>query len=155
MARYSDEAWDYIQDCKEKKNVGGNVRNKKVHSGKRGGMKTASDYMTQKQLRALDGEVKTYRLGSPMNWEEFNAMPDDLKKMYIKKLRDKFNVPDRELAVAMGVDIQEFDKCLETIRLGRLDGMTCSHSNPEGYNWYATDDHERFLAWWIITEEEK
>lgn len=155
MARFSDEAWDYIQDSKEKKALGNQARNRRGHAGKRGGMKTASDYMTQKELRALDGEVKTYRMGSPMNWEEFNAMPEDLKKMYIKKLRKDFNVPDEVLAMAMGVDIQKFDKCLETIRLGRLNGLTCSYSNPDGYNWYDTDDHGRFCTWWIVTEEEK
>lgn len=153
MARFSDEAWEYIQDCKEKKILGHSARKKKVQS-RRGGMKTASDYMTSKELRALSSEVKTYRMGSPMKWDEFSEMPDDLKKMYIKNLRKKFNVPDEELAAAMGVDIQKFDKCLETIRLGRLNGLTCSYSNPDGYNWYDTDDNGRFQTWWVVAEEE-
>lgn len=147
MARYSDEAWEYIQDCKEKKTVGNNARNKKVHSGKRGGMKTAADYMTKKELRAMDGEVQTYRLGSPMGWEEFSRMPDDLKKMYIKKLRDKFNVPDQALAVNMGVDIQKFAECLKSIKL--------SPSMAEDRSWFGTDDNGRFQTWWVISEEEK
>lgn len=146
MPRFSDEAWEYIQDCKEKKTIGGNARHKKVHSGKRGGMKTASDYMTKKQLRAMDSEVKTYRLGSPMNWEEFSAMPDDLKKMYIKKLRDKFNVPDEELAVAMGVELWKFVSCLKSISL------TPNHFGTDDRNWYGTDDAGRFQTWWIISE---
>ena len=142
MAWYSDEAWDYIQDCKEKKFTGGSARSKRGHAGKRGGMKTASDYMTKKELRALDGEVKTYRLGSPMSWEEFNAMPDDLKKMYIKNLRKKFNVPDEVLAVSLGVEVANFAKCLKTIGLS-----SCS-----SLDWTNTDDYGRFNTWWVVSE---
>ena len=147
MPRFSDEAWEYIQDTKEKKNVGNNARYKRGHNGKRGGMKTASDYMTKKQLRAMDGEVQTYRLGSPMSWEEFSVMPDDLKKMYIKKLRDKFNVPDQALAVNMGIDIQTFAECLETIKL--------SPHMAKDRSWFGTDDNGRFQTWWVVTKEEK
>lgn len=146
MARFSDEAWDYIQDSKEKKNVAASARNRRGHTGSRGGMKTASDYMTQKQLRALDGEVKTYRMGSPMNWEEFCTMPDDLKKMYIKNLRKKFNVPDEVLAMAMGVELDVFTEDLKSIKLS---------PRVEDRDWYDTDDHGRFQTWWIISEEEK
>lgn len=145
MAWYSEEAWDYIQDCKEKKFTGGSARSKRGHAGKRGGMKTASDYMTKKELRALDGEVKTYRLGSPMSWEEFNAMPDDLKKMYIKNLRKKFNVPDEVLAVSMGGELTEFAKCLKTV------GLSSFGSD----DWGNTDDCGRFGTWFIATKEEK
>ena len=144
MARYSDEAWDYIQDCKEKKALGGQARYRRGRNGKSGGMKTAADYMTQKELRALDGEVKTYRLGSPMSWEEFSTMPDDLKNMYIKKLRKNFNVPDEVLAMVMGVDFQKFADCLKSIKL--------SPRFSEDRSWYDTDDHGRFQTWWIISE---
>lgn len=144
MARFSDEAWDYIQDCREKKIVSNSAGNRRGHTGKCGSMKTASDYMTKKQLRAMNSEVKTYRMGSPMCWEEFTEMPDDLKKMYIKNLRKKFNVPDDELAVAMGVELGVFTEGLKSIGL--------SPRNSEGYDWYDTDDHGRFQTWWIISE---
>lgn len=149
MARFSDEAWDYIQDCKEKKALGNQARYRRGHNGKSGYMKTAADYMTKKQLRAMDSEVKTYRMGSPMKWEEFNAMPDDLKKMYIKKLRKDFNVPDEELAVAMGVDIWKFVACCKSIKLAP------NHIGTDDRAWYGTDDCGRFQTWWRITEEEK
>lgn len=144
MPKFSDEAWDYIQDCKDKKITGNSARNRRGHTGSRGGMKTASDYMTQKELRALDGEVKTYRLGSPMDWAEFITMPDDLKKMYIKNLRKKFNVPDEELAMAMGVSLSTFTDGLKSIKLSP---RVC-----EDRSWYDTDDHGRFRTWWIISE---
>ena len=147
MARFSDEAWDYIEDCKEKKALGNQARHRRGHTGKGGGMKTAADYMTQKQLRALNSEVKTYRMGSPMNWEEFSTMPDDLKKMYIKNLRKKFNVPDEVLAMAMGVELAVFTEGLKAIKL--------SPRTSEDRDWYGTDDAGRFQTWWVVVEEEK
>lgn len=149
MARFSDEAWEYIQDCKEKKILNHSASKKKVQSRRGGRMKTASDYMTSKELRALNSEVKTYRMGSPMKWDEFSEMPDDLKKMYIKNLRKKFNVPDEELAASMGVDIWKFVSCCKSIKL------TPKHLNTDEQNWYGTDDHGRFQTWWVISEEEK
>ena len=35
----------------------------------------------------MSGECKSYRLNSPMSWDEFKAMPDDIKITYIKLLR--------------------------------------------------------------------
>ena len=144
MARFSDEAYDYYEDCKEKKFTARSARNRRGHTGSRGGMKTAADYMTKKELRALDGEVKTYRMGSPMGWIEFQTLPDDLKKMYIKNLRKKFNVPDEVLALAMGVELADFAKCLKSIKLSPRDS-----NNRE---WYDTDDNGRFHTWWVIVE---
>lgn len=147
MPWMDDDTYEYYQDLKEKKTTGNSARNRRGHTGKRGGMKTAADYMTKKQLRALDSEVKTYRMGAPMNWTEFQTLPDDLKKMYIKNLRKKFNVPDEELAMAMGVELEDFAKCLKTIKLSSRDS-----NNRE---WYDTDDNGRFHTWWVIVEEEK
>lgn len=145
MAWMDDDTYEYYQDLKDKKTTGNSARNRRGHTGKRGGMKTAADYMTQKQLRALDGEVKTYRMGSPMDWAEFIGMPDDLKKMYIKNLRKKFNVPDGVLASAMGVDIQVFTEALKSIRLGP--------NSSNGEDWCNTDECGRFHTWWIVEEE--
>lgn len=145
MPWMDDDTYEYHQDLKEKKTTGNSARNRRGHTGKRGGMKTAADYMTKKQLRALDSEVKTYRMGSPMSWTEFQTLPDDLKKMYVKNLRKKFNVPDSVLAMAMGVELEDFAKCLKDIRL--------SPNDPDDREWYATDDHGRFQTWWIVEEE--
>lgn len=144
MAWMSDEKCEFIEDVKEKRFTARSARNKKGHTGKGGAMRTASDFMTKNQLADLNGECKTYKLGAPMTWDEFSKMPDDLKAMYIKSLRKKFNVPDEELAVAMGIDILAFNECLKSIKVK-------SFAVPD---WYATDDHGRFLTWWKISEEE-
>ena len=139
MAWMSDEAYDFYEDEKEKKFTARSARNKKGHTGKLGAMKTASDYMTQKQLRALNGEVKTYRLGAPMMWDEFINMPDDLKVMYIKKLRKEYFVPDDILSSSMGIELEVFDKTIKSLKLS-------PRKEPDYNN---TDDYVRFSTWWI------
>ena len=43
-------------------------------------------YLTAKQKKGLNGKMSTYNLSKPMTYEEFKAMPDDLRKEYITKL---------------------------------------------------------------------
>jgi hypothetical protein len=143
MAYFSEEVQDYMEEKREQKKLANGARHRRGRNGKGGAVKFTSDYLTNKQLRAMDGECVTYRLGAPMGWAEFSRMPDDLKVMYIKKLRKNYNVPDDYLAMAMGVDIPEFNKCLAKIRLSPRVG------NPD---WYGTDDHGRFRTWWVISE---
>ena len=145
MAWKSDELYDYQEDIKEKRSINRSARNRRGHTGKGGAVKFSTDYLTEKQLRALDGECKTYRLGSPMNWDEFKSMPTDLQVMYIKKLRKQFNVPDEELATAMGVDISVFTERLGKLKLSQRIGSR---------EWYDTDSHGRFVTWWVIAKEE-
>lgn len=146
MAKFSDEMQDWYDDIKDKKTTARSAKNRRGYNGKGGSVKFSTDYLTEKQLRAMNGEVATYRLGAPMTWEEFKSMPNDLKVMYVKKLRKQYNVPDEELALAMGVDISVFSECLRKLKLSSRIG--------DRY-WYGTDDHGRFRTWWIIAEEEK
>ena len=106
-----------------------------------------SDHYTKKQLESMNGEVKTYQLGKPMSLEDFGELPDDLKKMYIKELRKKFNVPDEELAVAFGIEDDEFRKLVSNLGIGSRKASLYSS------NWYESEDHEKFKDWWIIAKE--
>ncbi len=51
----------------------------------------------------MNGECKSFRLNEPMKWDEFKAMPDDIKATYIKLIRQKFNPPNTMIAQMMGV----------------------------------------------------
>lgn len=146
MARMSDEKYEYIQDVKEKRFTARSSHNKRTHIGKGGSVRFPSDSMTKKQREAMNGECKTYRLNDPMSWDDFKDMPDDLKVMYIKQLRSKFNVPDEELALAMDVGYSEFADCLREIELS-------PKVLNENRDWYGTDDHGRFRTWWIVSKE--
>lgn len=138
MAWMSDEKYTYIQDCKEKKSIAASAFKARTHCGKSGRVKFPSDYLSKKELKAMNGECKSYRLNDPMSWAEFKSMPDDLKTCYIKGLREKFNVPNKALAEMFSVSapvVSNYLKCL-----GLAEGK-CASASKRLWN------KEGFLAW--------
>jgi DNA-binding transcriptional regulator YiaG len=131
-----DETYVFIQDLKEKKTIGRGSFNKRTHVGGSGKKKWKAELMTNKELAKMNGELKTYRLNDPMTWAEFKALPDDIKKMYIKGIREKFNCPDSVFARMMGGDPSTFLKLLKKLGLPHGAG----HKNK---NW----DRADFEAW--------
>lgn len=137
MIQYSEEQLDFHEDCAEKKNVAAAARYRRGKCGKSGKVKFVTDYMTAKERKSLNGEVKVYRLNSPMSWGEFNAMPDDLKGSYIKLLRKKYNVPDKEVAAMMGVDVDILSDCFKQLKLnkGNYSNGDITFNAVEWTNW--------------------
>lgn len=132
----NDEKYLFISDSRQKKDIARSARNKRTHCGKRGGVKLPSDYMTKKELNAMNGECKTYKLNEPMTWAEFKAMPDEHKITYIKLLRKKWNISDNYLSKMFGCCAHTLMKELQ--RLGIADGKSCGRKNC---------DREGFLMW--------
>lgn len=99
----TDEKYVFQTDCREKKRTASGAFHKRTHAGKGGAVKFPSDYMTRKELNAMNGEPKSYNLNSPMTWAEFKELPDDIKVMYIKLIREKFRVSDSTIFRMMGV----------------------------------------------------
>ena len=85
----------------------------------------------------MNGECKSFRLNDPMTWKEFMSMPDDIKITYIKLLRQKFNVPDKNIAEMFGVCKDHV--CRTFKKLGLQRDVRISHPK-----W----DKEGFYAWW-------
>lgn len=131
-----DEKYVYIQDLKEKKTIGRGSFNKRSHCGGSGKKKWAAELMTNKELAKMNGELKTYRLNDPMTWEEFKALPDDIKKMYIKGIQERFNPFDASIARMFGVHQSTLLDVLK--RLGMCHGNVNRHRK-----W----DREGFEAW--------
>ena len=98
----TDEKFTFIEDVRDKKRTATCAHHKRTHCGKGGKVRFPSDFKTKKELRAMNGEVKSYKLNDPMGWEEFRAMPDDIKVAYITALRKKYNVSDTALAKMFG-----------------------------------------------------
>ncbi len=132
-----DETYVFIQDVKEKASTARSARNRRTHNGKGGMVKLPSDYLTEKEKKAMSGEVKSYRLNDPMPWREFKAMPDDIKITYIKLLREKFDCSISELAAMMGIATSSLSRELK--RLGFPDGKRGKRQLSE---------REAFYAWW-------
>lgn len=131
----NDEEWLFHNDTREKKNIAHSARNKRTHNGKRGGVKFPSDYMTQKEIKKMSGEAKTYRLNEPMSWKEFKGMPDDIKVMYVKLLREKYRVSDTKIAHMMGATQATAQR--EFLRLGVTLGKGVRQKNFDSEGWTA------------------
>lgn len=68
-------------------------------------VKLPSDNMTQAQLKRQNGPVEAYNLGGPMKWQELLALPYDLRKQYLEKLRDEYKAIQVMLAKMMDVSL--------------------------------------------------
>ena len=112
----TDEKFTFIEDLREKKRTATGAHHKRTHCGKGGAVRFPSDFKTKKELRAMNGAVKEYRLNDPVGWDEFKAWHDDIKVLYIKSLRKAYNVSDTHIAKMLGVGQSTFN--YHTKRLG-------------------------------------
>lgn len=126
MAWMSDEQYELMQDTKEKKITARSAKSTRTHNGK-SGCTFSHERMTKKEIKAMSGECKTYRMNDPMTWAEFKEMPDDLKVCYVKALRKKYEVPDKKLADMFGISASVMSK--EFTRLGLNKGVGCGKRN--------------------------
>lgn len=117
MARLPDEQWAMIEDSIDKKRTAASAFKQRTHCGKGGSVKFPSDYMSKKELNAMNGEVKSYRLNSAMSWDEFKSMPDDLKVAYINSIRERFCVPDKYVAEMFGIPLGQLGLYLRDLKL--------------------------------------
>ena len=150
MALMPDEQYVMISDSIEKKKIAHSSHNRKTHCGKGGRVKFPSDYLSKKELNAMNGDVKSYSLNKPMTWEEFRSMPQDLQIMYIKKLRNEFGVPDIVLSKSMGVCKSSFSKAMKDLNLslGKSAGAT-------GKQWLNSEKSSKFSEYWNKFENKK
>lgn len=132
-----DEEYVFFTDSRDKKNIARSARNQRTHTGKRGRVKLPSDYLTKKELNAMNGEVKSYRLNDPMTWKEFKRMPDDIKITYIQLLRQKFSPYDASIAEMLGCHRVTFAQEIKRL------GLNVGKKNGGVRTW----DMEAWLAW--------
>lgn len=92
---------DFDYDVKEKKRIARGAAAKK-NGSKSKKCTLPSDYLTAKEKKALNGEVKTYCLSKPMSWSEFKAMPLNIQEEYILKLYERFEVSMVDLGYLFG-----------------------------------------------------
>ena len=131
-----DETYVFISDVKNKGSVARSARHRKTHAGKGGRVRLPSDNLSKKELQKMNGECKSFRLNEPMKWQEFKAMPDDIKATYIKLIRQKFNPPGTMIAQMLGVT--EATVRRELARLNLTEGQRSGRMK-----W----DKEGFWAW--------
>lgn len=132
-----DEEYVYVSDVRDKKITARSARNQRTHNGRRGRVKLPSDFLTKKELKAMNGKVESYKLNDPMTWKEFKKMPDDLKVTYIKAIRNRYNVPDNQIAEMMSVHRVTFAQKMSKLGIG------VGKANGGKREW----DKEGWLRW--------
>ena len=143
----TDEKFVFVSDVRDKKRTARGSFNKRSHAGKGGAVKFPSDYLTRKEKEAMNGEVKSYRLNSPMDWKSFRAMPDDIKVLYIRGIRERYGATNTNIAEMLGIHKVNFAR--EVSRLGLNAGHR--RSKPfDGEGWCrwihgVAEDHERMM----------
>ena len=111
----TDEKYTFITDVAEKKRTARGAFNKRTHNGKGGKVRFPSDYLSNKERNKMNGEIREYRMNSPITYAEFKKYPDDLKKKYVKRLRDMFDVSNTDIAAMMGVKAKTLNSALVKI----------------------------------------
>ena len=113
----NDEKYLYLQDIADKKRTGRSAFNRKPHG--KSGCRFPSDYLSKKELEKMNGEVQAYRLNEPLKWSEFKQMPEDIRKIYIMQLRNKFNILDRHLMEVFGCSHFTVEAEIKRLNLGK------------------------------------
>lgn len=89
----------FEQEVREKRRIAAGDRHRK----RRGrGCTLPSDCLTPTQLRRLSGQVRTYRLDVPLRLDQVEALPEDLRREYLTRLRDGCGVNAQMLATMLG-----------------------------------------------------
>ena len=99
----------------------------------------------------MSGEVKSYNLKNPMKWAEYKAMPDDLKKTYLNRLRDMYNATNGGISKMLGCCPQTVAN--ECKRLGIKTLGKGDRATPEWHNFVKYGSPERQTVQDAPTEE--
>lgn len=88
---------DFDYDAYQKKRVAASARRRKSRSRSRY-VGLPSDHLTQKELRAMSGEVQSYNMNAPVRWSAFLSWPHDLQQEYVSKLQADYGATGEMLA---------------------------------------------------------
>ena len=87
----------FTQDVVQRKDLARQSRHRK-NGSKSKKCSLPSDKITQKQWKDRCGELMVYKLGEPMSWERFKAMPLTHQTEYIVGLQEKYGATCRVLS---------------------------------------------------------
>ena len=148
----TDEKFTFIQDCRDKKHTARSYSNRVTHGGK---VRLPSDHLTQKELRQMSGEVKSYRMNEPMKWKEFKAMPEDLQKAYILAIRSKYRVSDTKIFVELfGISQSNGKKVIAKLGIGTGRGVSRGEPDLEGWRkWLRGTDEPEEVVESVVEQE--
>lgn len=93
---------DFDYDVMQKKRIASGAAHRK-RGAKSKKCTLPHENLTKKELRALNGEVKTYNIHERLTWAQFKALDDEVAAKHIAYLVDTFGANIHYIAVALGV----------------------------------------------------
>lgn len=91
---------EFDYDCLQKAVTGRSAR-RRVRAGRT--VTLPSDHLNERLLAQRNGPCRTYRLGRPMTLAEFETMPEDLRRAYLRRLRQRGG-SESDVERMLGVD---------------------------------------------------
>lgn len=134
---------DFDYDCLQKKRIAKCAKNHV--NARRGKCKLPYEYLSAKERKALNGEVKTYNLKAPMSWEQLNGLPRDLKQEYLTWLQQTFHANDTMLGEMWGVSHRTaawYRKAAGVTSLGRGAGARPSAEQLAAWNAWLHEEEQ-------------
>lgn len=98
----TDDKYTLVETNKERAAVARSSRHRKAGSRSRK-VPMRTDYMTPAQLRKENGPVMTYNMNAPITMRDLRTWPIDLQREYMRRIDDRFHVPEPYIAVMLGV----------------------------------------------------
>lgn len=98
----TNEEYLFYTDVNRKKSIARSSKYRRTHNGNRGAIKFPSDYLSKKELRKMNGDIKTYNLNAPMTYSEFKKMPEDLRRKYLERIIERFDAPRGDICKMLG-----------------------------------------------------
>lgn len=87
-----------------------------LRTGARRAVSLPSDHLNPAELQSRNGPCRVYRLGEPMNIAEFEAMPRDLQRAYLRRLRLRGGSAEGVRAM-LGISGQRMEQILAQTRV--------------------------------------
>lgn len=139
---------DFDYDVMLKKRIASGAKHRKCGS-KSKKCSLSTDNMSRKQWKERCGNVMTYQLGKPMDWESFRGLPPAIQKEYLLDLIKRYSVTASDLAKMFGITAQTVTKYCKQDEIGI--GFQCG----KRMNRECRDRFEEFLSGDIHSEKQK
>ena len=104
---------EFEYDCLQKKRTAHSAR---LRVGARRAVSLPSDNLNPAELQGRNGPCRVYRLGVPMDIGQFEAMPRDLQRTYLRRLRQRGGSTEAVRAM-LGISGQQMQQILEQARV--------------------------------------
>lgn len=103
----TDAAYCFSQDERDRKSLARQSRYKK-NGSRTHYVRLPQTYMTEREIRKMHGEIVTVSFGKRYTREEFLKFDNEMRKLYIQNLIEKYNPRRKDVANMLGMSYGSF-----------------------------------------------